>query len=409
MANNLAAAKQDLSDRLNAKVSTSIPFIQKSVNLGKEAAKKGNRTNGELLLYVPASGNARAGLAKDTMDISNDSGDSAFYRVLTKARNGVSKLGYNSFEEIFNIGDLDKDFVIPRGERLAHVIEKDLVERAWTRAGGAVVCNDLAAAGFGCLSKATATLQTVKAEGDWTGFIHPILQAELANLPTRGSFIAPDDRIRDMYGKASIGVYGNADWVNEGFLPTFTAGATPEGSTVGAVVNSAGALDEYTEITLNAAKDIKKGTPFTIEGVYDTTLAGVPLAQLKVFIAQEDNGNTTKVKVLPLYFNGTAGYTNNVWAKDGKIPSGAKIHSNIEADASYYTGFVRDTEAFNWTPYEMPELLGLHNATTSTDDLTIHVVGGGEVKTRSNVMRLDAPYFGDIVDPRVCRLILVKM
>lgn len=421
---NYTAAKQELVDRLNAKISTSIPFIQKRVNLGKGLVTKGNRQHGIMQFYVPASGNASVGQVTypaggyptpfSALDLTGRPRNSAFYKKECYAQNASDILEYSSFEEIFQLGDIQRDLIKPRGQKMAHVIEKDLCDRNWFKAGGAIVSD---AADFLALSRASAELQSVKATGDFTGYISPMLQSYLATSPLRMDFNAPDARIAEMYGKSSIGTFANCDWVNEPFMPIFTSGGAWGSS---AAVKTAVTTQGATSITLTgvgASVSIPKGTPFSIADVYEVTMTGVKQGYLKKFIVQEDatssTGGEVTLKVIPLYFNGNDGYTNTVWVANAGnaigIPSGKQVKLLVQPNTDYYVGLVRDSDAFNWTPFEWPELLALDNSTSPTDELVIQLAAGGEILQRTNIMRMDIPYFGDIIDERAVRTLYVKI
>lgn len=414
---NLAAAKQELVDRLNAKISTSIPFIQKRVNLGRGQITKGTRTHGIMHFYVPASGNAQVGqvtgvaqsATESVLDLSKRPRNSSFFKKECYAQNASDILEYSNFEEIFQLDDYQKDLVKPRGEKMAHTIEADIVNRNWAKAGGAIVSDT---ADFLVLSRAAAELQSIKATGDWTGYISPMLHSYLASSPMRMDIRPPESRVQEMYGKSSIGMFANVDWVSEPFMPIFTAGGDIGSSvTVAENVDTQGA-DTITLSGVTSGVTIKKGTPIKIKGVYEVTVSGVKQSYEKKLIVQEDataDGSGVTVKVIPIYFNSDDGYTNTVWVDGGKgIPAGAEVTMLVEAGADYYVGLVRDAEAFNWTPFEWPELLALENTTSSTDDLTIQLAAGGEILQRTNVMRMDCPYFGDIIDERAVRTLFVK-
>lgn len=417
MANNLESAKQEFSERLTAQISTEIPFIQKRVNLGKNVITDGNRSHGELNLYVPASGDvavyALAGPDASTsaLDYSGRSTTSSFYKVTCYARNGGGYLGYSSFEQMFAVGDIQKDLVEPRAHKVASEIERDLVSRSWFRSGGASIST---AIGFEALSDAAASLQTIKATGDFVGFIPPRLQSYLSAAVTRGSFFVGSDILNQMYGKQAIGFYSNAEWVNEPFMPTFTFGSAWDGVTVSVDVDTQGADTIYLS-GIPSGETIKAGTPFKIDGVYEVTISGTQLDTEKWFITQEDftsTGTNDAVKVLPIYFNGSDGYQNNVYVEadsDGavKIASGTSVTAGLTEGHTYYVGLLRDSEAFNWTPFNLPEVDGYKNTTVTDKDITVQLVSGGDIATRANYIRLDVPYFGDIVDPRVCRTIYV--
>lgn len=425
---NLVAAKQELVDRLNAKISTAIPFIQKRVNLGKGQVTKGNRQHGIMHFYVPASGNAKVGQVSypvgtnpyptSALDLTGRSRNSSFYKKECYAQNASDILEYSNFEEIFMLDDVQRDLIRPRGQRIAHVIEKDLVDRNWFKAGGAIVSDG---ADFLALSRASAELQSIKATGDWVGYISPLLQSYLATSPLRMEFHVPDERLAQMYGKSSIGTFANVDWVNEPFMPIFHSGeAWGNGAKVKTAVTTQGATT-ITLTGLSATRIIPKGTPFTIAGVYEVTMSGVKQSYLKKFIVQEDteeiSDGEVDIKVIPLYFNGDDGYTNTVYVEpdtSGSTPvygiaANAAVTSLVEADTDYYVGLVRDADAFNWTPFEWPELLALDNSTSSTDELVIQLAAGGEINQRTNVMRMDVPYFGDIIDERAVRTLYVKV
>lgn len=424
---DILAARQELVDRLNAKISTSIPFIQKRVNLGRGQVTKGNREHGVMEFFVPASGNAQVAQVSypvgtspypDALDLTGRSRKSSFWKKTCYAQNASDILEYSNFEEIFALDDVKKDFISPRGQRIAHEIEADLVNRNWFKAGGAIVSET---ADFLALSKASAELKSIKALGDWVGYLSPMLESYLSTSPLRMAFRAPDDRIKEMYGKASIGYYANVDWVEEPFMPVYTAGDS-WGS--GAKVKTAITTQGATKIVLTSVGSgvvVTKGTPFSIDGVYEVTMSGVKQSYLKKFIAQADatadSSGDIEIDVLPMYFNSPDGYTNTIWVAPNTsanpvtygIPQNAGAHLLVSAGADYYIGLARDAEAFNWTPFEWPELLALQNSTSSTDELVIQLAAGGNIVGRTNVMRMDCPYFGDIIDERAVRTIYVKV
>lgn len=421
-----SAARQEFVDRINAGASLGIPFIQKRVNLGKEAINEDTRSNGVISLFVPAGGTGgvekltdKNGPIAGALDRTGDTNkaNASFYKVECYAQNGWELLKRNALEKIFQIGKITENVIQPRINHLVHSIEQDVVTRNCYRAGGACIA-DGATLGFVAMDKAVATLSAVKATGSWTGFVSPLLKSRLGTGAAlkNGGFDVPNEILRDMYGKQSIGIFAGCDWVNESFMPKFHTGAlnvtdTASNVKVGANVSTQGA-DTITISGLSSGV-IRKGTPFTIEGVYDVTITGIKMDWLKTFIVQEDvnvqGSGATSVKVLPIYFNDdTKGYQNNVFVAGGSIPANAIVKGLCEAGASYDTAFIKEDEAFNWTPFTLEDVDGANNTTSATDDITVQLVSGGELLKRTNMMRMDSPYFGDIVDPRVCRLVYVK-
>lgn len=427
MASDFSAAKQEFVDRINAGAALNIPFIQKRVNLGAKALTEDARTQGVIELYVPAGGTGSvesltdgSGIASGALDRSNDTGkaNSSYYKVTCYAKNGWELFKYGALEKMFQTGNIQKNIVEGRARHLANNIEKDLVTRNWTKAGGAVVS---ATADFGCLSKSMAYLEAIKADGSWTGYMSPLLKSLLCTASMRDKFDLPDDILKGMYGRNSIGVYAGADWVNEAFMPIFEVGAlnttdAASGIKVKADVSTQGA-NKITITGFAASGTIKKGTPFTIAGVYDVTTGGVQQSWLKTFIVQADataaaDGESAykyELEVLPIYFNDdTKGYQNNVYAANNKIPANATVTALCAASKSYYTCLIREDSAFNWTPFDLPDVQGCDNTTSKSEDLTIQLASGGTLLTRDNTTRMDCPYFGDIVDPRACRLVYVQ-
>ena len=121
-----------------------------------------------------------------------------------------------------------------------------------------------------------------------------------------------------------------------------------------------------------------------------------------------------KIKVLgegllPIYFNDdTKGYQNNVYVSGSEIAANAVVKSPVEAATTYFVGLIKEDESFNWTPFELDDVDGCKNTTSSTEDIVVQLVSGGNLEKRSNKMRFDASYFGDIVDPRANRLVYYK-
>lgn len=439
MASDYSAARQEFVDRLNASVSLNIPWLQKKVNIGKKALNEDARTQGILHLYVPAGGtgdveqlsNASgpiSGALDRTSDFAAGKDNASYYKLDVYCRNAWEIFSHTTLEAMFQTGNIDKNILEGRKNHLVQNINKDLITRGWTRAGGACVASSTEL-GFVAMSKAISMLQTVKQDGSWTGYLAPLFKSKLTTESAKknGGFDVPDDVLKSMYGRGSIGVYDGTDWVNEPFMPEMTPGAlnttdSASGITVKADVTTQGAdvttqgADEIVITGFSASGTVKKGTVFTVEGVYDVTTGGLAAPFLKVFVVQEDAtavADSTKykytLKVLPMYFNDdTKGYRPTVYNSDSKIPAEAQVKGLLEAGATYYVGYLKEDSAFNWTPFELPDVENYTNTTSSTEDITIQLVSGGELKTRKNAMRFDAPYFGDIVDTRACRLIYYK-
>ena len=420
MASDYSAARQEFVDRINAGVSLTIPFMQKRVNLGKDAINKNTRSNGVIEVYVPAGGTGDTeqltgpnGPIANALDRTNDTqrGNSSYYKVSCYAHNGWELVNHGALEDIFQIGEITPNIVRPRINHLVQNIEKDLVGRNWTRAAGACVS---ATADFGVLSKSMAYLEAIKSTGSWTGFMSPLLKSLLSTASMREKFDLPDDIMKEMYRRNSIGIYANADWVNEAFMPMFKQGAALStantGVKVAAAVSTQGA--DQIQLTGLSTGPIKKGTTFTIEGVYDVSTAGLQMDWLKVFVVQEDATDTegaATVKVLPIYFNdNTKGYQNTVFVDGSAIAAQSAVTGLCDSGATYYTALIKEDEAFNWTPFELPDVEGCNNTTTTTEEMSVQLASGGNLLKRYNSMRLDCAYFGDIVDPRACRLIYVK-
>lgn len=426
MASNYDAARQEFVDRINAGVSLGVPFIQKRVNLGAKAITEDARSNGIITLFVPAGGtggveelSTKDGINNNalnrTQDEADGKGSASYYKVECYARNAWELISYTALEEMFKIGKLRENVIQPRINHLCQDIERDVVTRNTFRAGGAVVADD-SAIGFIAMDKAMAMLQSIKSTGSWTGYISPMMKSKLGTSAAlkNGGFDVPDEVLRSIYGKQSIGVFAGADWINEPFMPKFVQGESlakeDAGVAVSVEVSEQGA--DTIILTGVAGSSVKKGTPFTIEGVYDVTTAGLKAEWLKVFVAQADaavSGGSASVKVLPIYFNDdTKGYANNVFVDGSKISATAVVKGLCSANTAYDVALIKEDESFNWTPFTLPDVDGCTNTTSATEDISVQLVSGGTLLTRKNQMRLDSPYFGDIVDPRACRLVYVK-
>lgn len=433
MASDYSAARQEFVDRINAGASLGIPFIQKRINRGKKFLTEDARTNGILDFYQEAGGTGgvenltdassngpTSGALDRSTDASNGKGSASYQSEKFYAKNGWEYLEYGALQKLFQTGNIKQNIVNPRVAHLCQNIEKDLVERNYVRAGGASVTSVI---GFGVLGKAMSTLETIKAIGNWTGFMSPMLKSLLCDsaLGKKEGMDVPDSVLKEMYGKYAMGVYANAEWVNEPFMPEFESGAlNTTDAASGIKVKSDVTTQGANKITLTgfaASGTIKKGTPFSISGVYDVSSAGLKMSWEKVFIVQKDatavaDGESAykyEVEVLPIYFNDdTKGYKNNVFVTGSKIAANASVIPLVAASKKYYLAFLKEDESFNWTPFELPDVEGCTNTTTSTDDLTVQLCSGGALLTRKNSMRLDCPYFGDIVLPQSCRLIFVQ-
>lgn len=426
MASNYDAARQEFVDRINAGVSLAVPFIQKRVNLGKEVLTEDSRSHGVINLFVPAGGTGgveelsnQNGIVNTALDRTSDEaqgkGSASYYEVKCYAHNAWELISYTALEAMFKIGKIRDNVIQPRINHLCQDVERDLVARNAFRAGGAVVA-DSSTIGFIAMDKAMAMLQSIKSTGSWTGYMSPMLKSQLGTSAAlkNGGFDVPDEILRGMYGKQSIGIFAGADWVNEPFMPKFATGALSaeaSGVQVSAEVSEQGASSIVLK-GLSSTGSIPKGTPFTIEGVYDVSTAGLKMDWLKVFVAQEDatiSSGTATVKVLPVYFNDDSkGYANNVFVDGSKISANAVVKGLCAAGKKYNLALIKEDESFNWTPFELPEVDGCTNTTSATEDISVQLVSGGSLLTRKNQMRLDSPYFGDIVDPRACRLVYVQ-
>lgn len=242
---------------------------------------------------------------------------------------------------------------------------------------------------------------------------------DLASLPVVNGvgFSAPSDKLGELYGDAAIGTYHKVAYIDEPFMGVVSTGATP-----GNACKVNGALNNNTRVDgadtmdlkidgITGAEVIKKGTAFTISGVYRCTAAGTALiGALYQFVVQADavvSSGAATLKVLPVYFNDNTGYIPTVSV--ASIADNADINWVTGWNKNYSVGIVRAREALNWHPVEMNDIKGCENGKTTTPTMAVHTAFDGSIQTADNTGRIDALFSGKIVDPRLVRTIYWEM
>lgn len=295
----------------------------------------------------------------------------------------------------------------PAVSSIAHYVEAAYIEKATD-----AVYNSVGTAGSNLFD--TDTILAANAKLNENGcsdldnrFLMLNSQAQRAAVNFRKGFLQADDELKKQYKKGYVGTADGFDWLTSDLTNVHTNGNDVVFE-VRTTVSTEGQATLVVEALTTTTGTVKKGTVFTIAGVYAvhpiTKAAYSHLQQFTVTAdATADGSGYATLSVSPAFYTSDSNGLQNI---DAFPVDGAAITPVGSASTAYAQSLGFHKSAFRRVsvPLILPE--GTHMAAQETvDGHTVRVLADFNILTGKMIMRLD--YLGGLAAVRpewACRL-----
>ena len=407
LATNITTAQLDI---LSVAVEKYSPILE-DVRSSQKGLK--GRTGGTLRVVIPDSGSVVI-TENGVRDISQETLSNAEFSKDLKISSANTAFSATALERVTNVDDFDKEIVQPRCVNYGETINETIIDKAYTVAGIAQTA-ELAALTFDDLAKTAGKLRENRAT-NLVGYMSPTVAAKLGSKGANGSFLPPAI-LEPMYKDCQIGRFANVQW-KESKMPVFTVGTANVMNNKWAIVSSNGVDGTAGTITLDKGNDgtaisannvIKKGSVFTIAGVYAKDVLGKNTTNLKAFVVQEDatgtSGGTITLKVGA--FSDTGAHAN---VSTMPAAGGTPVPVNCGAAKTYSVVFVFEKGNIEYDPVEL-NTAGFESVTVSGIDSKIKTTAlvSGDINTLTAKYRIDSAFVTGGIDDRRAALLFVEI
>jgi len=235
--------------------------------------------------------------------------------------------------------------------------------------------------------------------------------ATAATVDVRKGLFQASTAISEQYRKGVMGVADGFSYLQNNLLPTVTIGNDVTGVAVEASVltPATGATQLGVDGLTTTTGTVKKGSVFTIAGVYDVhPITKATMSTLKQFVVTADvtadGSGLATLSISPTIYSSASGSLQNVSA----LPADeAALVFVGTASTAYQQSLAFHKAAFRHVsvPLVMPDGVDMASQATSDGGFTIRVIRDYDVLTDKLVMRLD--FLGGMVAVRpewACRI-----
>lgn len=408
LASNITTAQLDI---LSVAVEKYSPILE-DVRSSQKGLK--GRTGGTLRVVIPDSGSVV--ITENGMrDISGTTlGNEEFSKDLTISSANTA-FSATVLERVTNVDDFDKEIVQPRAVNYGETINEAIIDKAYTVAGIAQTVA-LASLDFDDLATIAGKLRENRAT-NLVGYMSPTVAAKLGSKGSRstGSFLPPAI-LEPMYKDCQIGRFANVQW-KESKMPVFTVAAAnvinDKWTIVSGGVNGTEGtitLDKGTDsTTISASNVIKKGSVFTIAGVYAKDVLGKNTTNLKAFVVQEDaKGSATGTLTLKVgAFSNTGAHAN---VSTMPVATNTPTPVNCGAAKKYSVVFVFEKGNIEYDAVEL-NTAGFESVSVSGIDSKIKTTAlvSGDINTLTAKYRIDSAFVTGGIDDRRAALLFVEI
>ena len=406
LATNITTAQLDI---LSVAVEKYSPILE-DVRSSQKGLK--GRTGGVLRVVIPDSGSVvitENGMRDiSAVDLSNEE----FSKDL-RVSSANTSFSATVLERVKNVDDFDKEIVQPRAVNYGETINEKIIDKAYTVAGIAQTAA-LASLDFDALATTAGKLRENRAT-NLVGYMSPTVAAKLGSKGSNGSFLPPAI-LEPMYKDSQIGRFANVQW-KESKMPVFEVKAANVMAddwvidTAG-VDGDAGTIlidDGSSQKKISGSTVIKKGSVFTIAGVYAKDVLGKDTTNLKAFVVQEDATGTTEGKITLKVgaFKNTGAHANV-----SKMPAAADVPVPVNCGAAktYSVVFVFEKGNIEYDAVEL-NTAGFESVTVSGIDSKIKTTAlvDGDINTLTAKYRIDSAFVTGGIDDRRAALLFVEI
>ena len=405
LASNITTAQLDILSVAVEKYSPILEDVRSS-----EKGLKG-RTGGLIRVVIPDSGSVV--ITENGMrDISGATlGNEEFSKDL-RISSANTAFSATALERVTNVDDFDKEIVQPRAVNYGETVNETVIDKAYTVAGIAQTAA-LATLNFDDLATTAGKLRENRAT-NLVGYMSPTVAAKLGSKGANGSFLPPAI-LEPMYKDSQIGRFANVQW-KESKMPVFTV-ATANVMDDAWVIDTAGVdgtagtilLDDASGTTITGSTVIKKGTVFTIPGVFAKDVLGKNTTNLKAFVVQDDatGASTGKITLKVGSFSNTGAHANvSVMPVATNVP----VPVNCGAVGTYSVVFVFEKGNIEYDAVEL-NTAGFESVSVSGIDSKIKTTAlvSGDINTLTAKYRIDSAFVTGGIDDRRAALLFVSI
>ena len=405
LASNITTAQLDI---LSVAVEKYSPILE-DVRSSQKGLK--GRTGGTLRVVIPDSGSVVI-TENGVRNISAATLDNAEFSKDLKISSANTAFSATALERVTNVDDFDKEIVQPRAVNYGETINETIIDKAYTVAGIAQTAA-LATLDFANLATTAGKLRENRAT-NLVGYMSPTVAAKLGSKSSNGCFLPPAI-LEPMYKDSQIGRFANVQW-KESKMPVFTVASTNVMDNkwvidTDGVNGSAGTitLDDDNGTTISAATVIKKGSVFTIAGVFAKDVLGKNTTNLKAFVVQEDATGTSggKITLKVGAFSNTGAHAN---VSKMPVATNKPTPVNCGAAKTYSVVFVFEKGNIEYDPVEL-NTAGFESVTVSGIDSKIKTTAlvSGDINTLTAKYRIDSAFVTGGIDDRRAALLFVEI
>ena len=406
LATNITTAQLDI---LSVAVEKYSPILE-DVRSSQKGLK--GRTGGVLRVVIPDSGsvviteNGMRDLSAVTLSNEEFSKD-------LRISSANTSFSATALERVTNVDDFDKEIVQPRAVNYGETINEKIIDKAYTVAGIAQTAA-LASLDFDALATTAGKLRENRAT-NLVGYMSPTVAAKLGSKGSNGSFLPPAI-LEPMYKDSQIGRFANVQW-KESKMPVFEVKAANVMADdwvidTSGVDGDAGTIlidDGSSQKNISGSTVIKKGSVFTIAGVYAKDVLGKDTTNLKAFVVQEDATGTSggKITLKVGEFKNTGAHANV-----SKMPAAADVPVPVNCGAAktYSVVFVFEKGNIEYDAVEL-NTAGFESVTVSGIDSKIKTTAlvDGDINTLTAKYRIDSAFVTGGIDDRRAALLFVEI
>lgn len=395
---------------LSAAVQENMAYIKEADDLFPQSEMEGKKYGMSVHGYLPDAGSVSQGLVAHP--------DKAHQVEVTAwLDNYNTSAETDMWDEIENIEDFKKEMVDKRAKKLAREVQLAVIKENVYRSAQVVVT---ASVGYDMLGDASAALDELSIVGDRIAFQTPKTFSKIAR--TGANLFLPSDIQKELYEKAALGVYNDADCIKLPGLPILdTTGMAGSVAAAGTVKkddsNNVLGVSQITSVTA-ATGDVIPGVPYTVSGLYVVDEGGVETAQPYVVIPvseiyyDEDGARQTRVVIPGLRITATG----KAWGNPNAHMAAATIAAatagttttltltpvaGIVAGKHYQVGQVRNKKALSFSGQKFKNLPAAKQDNVGVfENVSLKMQSAPEILDGISYFRIDMPFVARIFDNR---------
>lgn len=395
---------------LSAAIQENMDYIKEADDLFPQSEMEGKKYGMSVHGYLPDAGSVSQGLVAHP--------DKAHQVEVTAWLDNYNTAAETDmWDEIENIEDFKKEMVDKRAKKLAREVQLAVIKENVYRSAQVVVTSSV---GYDMLGDASAALDELSIVGERIDFQTPKTFSKIAR--TGANLFLPSDIQKDLYEKAALGVYNDADCIKLPGLPILnTTGMAAKLTVAGTVKkDSSNNILGVTQITTctGVSGDVIPGVPYTVEGLFVVDEGGVETAQPYVVIPvseiyyDEDGVRQTRTVIPGLRISATG----KSWGNPNAHMAAATINtatagstttltlspvSGITAGKHYQVGQVRNKKALSFSGLKFKNLPAAKQDNVGVfENVSLKMQSAPELLNGVAYFRIDMGFVARIFDNR---------